>query len=244
MGFFKKEDKRQAKQQEQNTNQEQNTTQEQMEDSPPQLPKFPSVPNYQTQPPQQTQEQEVYEEENNPQRAIVPQPREQPSLPSIPNSNMGNQMNQNIIKDAVSQEQQESSIPQPPQQTPPLRQTPPQMPNNMLTQEQRQPLHYEETSRNTSPTRTVEMSGAMTQSTPQPPRPKRTGPLFIQLDKFEKTISTFDEMKLKISEIESLLKTIKETKAKEDEKIEHWEKEIESIKNNLDEIDKNIFSQV
>jgi hypothetical protein len=74
------------------------------------------------------------------------------------------------------------------------------------------------------------------------PRGQRVETLFIQLDSFEKTIATFDEVKIKLSEIESLLGSIKETRRKEEEKLAQWETEIMKIKNSLDEIDRNFFN--
>jgi hypothetical protein len=234
MGFFKKEVKK--KKNPQNSRNTQTNNQE-FSDAPPQLPKLPSVP-----PMQPSQSQEQIDQENF-QDSQIPSP----SLPVFPNSQMGNQMNQNSIKDAVYQEEMESSIPTPPQKmkriTPPsernipLRQSPPPIQQPHQYHEEPEEQIYAEREPHT-----MEMSNQNFSQTPR--RTRRTEPLFIQLDKFEKTISIFDEIKLKISEMESLLSSIKEVKTKEDEKINHWTNEIESIKSQLDDIDKNIFGQI
>lgn len=186
---------------------------------------------------------------------------EENPLPSFPNSQMGNTMTQSTIKDAVNQNEfEESSIPHPPQlnplQTPPHmrhQQVAPIIKSNKIHNVQKMPRQQmdnqmEQIRVDKRKPSTYEMSGEepMIESNfaSNPIREKRTEPLFIQLDKFEKTISSFDEIKLKVSEIESLLRSIKEVKAKEDEKLRYWENQIETIKSHLEEINRDLFDRM
>lgn len=72
---------------------------------------------------------------------------------------------------------------------------------------------------------------------------KELNPVYIRLDKFNKTIEIFDEIKEKVIEIEKLLKKTREIKMKEEEELEEWEKEIQVIKLRLDSIDKELFEK-
>lgn len=75
-------------------------------------------------------------------------------------------------------------------------------------------------------------------------KPKKTGPVFIRIDKFEEAISSFREIKKKVSEIENLLKTVKEVKAKEESELSEWEFELQKIKSKIEGIDKSLFSEL
>lgn len=89
-------------------------------------------------------------------------------------------------------------------------------------------------------------------STPQSPQPtipeshpaKTIEPIFVRIDKFQAAQKDFDEIKSKALEIEEVLKKIKEVKAKEDEELKNWTEDIEKLKNQLAEVDNNIFNQL
>ena len=74
--------------------------------------------------------------------------------------------------------------------------------------------------------------------------PKQSQPLFIKLETFERAISSFNEIKLRISEIESLLKNINEVKNKEESELNEWESEIEHIKSMIEQINHEIFENI
>ena len=141
------------------------------------------------------------------------------TLPSFPTSNFGNKMNQSTIKEAV--EEHNNKIPEDEfsQMTPSII---PRMPQ--------------------SRPRSLEMSNWQNQNTET--RVKRTEPIFVKLEKFESALSTFNEIRLRIGEIDSLLKDIREVKRKEEAELEEWENEIETIKARLDQIDKDIFNKL
>mgnify|MGYP001614977639 CR=1 FL=1 len=69
-------------------------------------------------------------------------------------------------------------------------------------------------------------------------------PVFVRIDKFEEAISSFHEIKKKVSEIEHLLKTVKEVKAKEESELGEWEFELQKIKSKIEGIDKSLFSEL
>ena len=69
-------------------------------------------------------------------------------------------------------------------------------------------------------------------------------PIFIRIDKFEESLMTFEKMRKQISQIENILKDIKKIKDDEDHELENWEKEIQSVKKQIEHIDKDIFSRV
>jgi hypothetical protein len=88
--------------------------------------------------------------------------------------------------------------------------------------------------------RTVEMS---------PPRMasssiKETQPIYIRLDKFKTTAEAFEEIRTKVMEIERLFMKTREIRAKEEEELAEWEKEIQMIKSRVEAIDKNIFNKL
>jgi hypothetical protein len=221
MGFFKRDNKPQMK--------KFKSYSEQPSDSPPELPELPKLPEF-----------NLPQEEIQTENQIQP-----PNLPSFPNSNFGEKMSQSTIKEAVNprieqEEEFQESYPQFQRQMikPPM--------YNLPEQNFQKRMPQKNISKKSMTREISDWPQQNFQQTPQKTekRIKRSEPLFIQLDKYEKTISTFDEIKLKISEIENLLKSVREVKMKEDEKINHWENEIESIKAQLDEIDQDIFNQV
>jgi len=75
-------------------------------------------------------------------------------------------------------------------------------------------------------------------------RESATEPIYIRLDKFQETASSFKEIKNKIFEIENLLNKTKEIREKEDKELEEWETELEVIKSKIESIDKNIFNKL
>ena len=70
------------------------------------------------------------------------------------------------------------------------------------------------------------------------------GPVFIRLDKFEESQRIFKKAKEKIEEVEKILNHTKRIKEEEEKELESWENEINLIKEQLENIDKNIFSKI
>ena len=181
------------------------------------------------------------------------------SLPSYPNSNLGERINQSAIKDAVTygepeinQKKSKINYANPQAQTPQQKQLRQQKQQMEAKSQTFEPSMF---SKGTS--RVIEVSDyeppAFSNPTPfssrmQAENPwakvKQAGPLFIQLDKFEDSIETLDEIKIQISEIESLLRSIQEVKAREEETLSYWQKQIESLKARLDKVDRDLFENV
>lgn len=69
-------------------------------------------------------------------------------------------------------------------------------------------------------------------------------PIFVKIDKFKDALANFEMIKEKLAEIDTLLKKIKETRTREQEEFDSWEKEIEEIKVKVEGIDEKLFSKV
>lgn len=75
-------------------------------------------------------------------------------------------------------------------------------------------------------------------------RMRETEPVFVRLDKFEESLNVFEKTKEKILGIEKLLRDIKKIKEQEEAELQAWEDEISSIKQQIDKIDREIFSKI
>ena len=73
---------------------------------------------------------------------------------------------------------------------------------------------------------------------------KKIEPIYVRLDKFQTTVEAFDEIKSKIDDIEDTLRKTREIRAKEEQELEKWEREIQIIKTRINAIDKNIFHEL
>ena len=69
-------------------------------------------------------------------------------------------------------------------------------------------------------------------------------PIFIRIDQFEEALRIFNETKKKISEIERILTDIKGIKEREENELKMWENEIRSMKEQIEKVDKDIFSKI
>ena len=77
-----------------------------------------------------------------------------------------------------------------------------------------------------------------------PETTRKIEPIFVRLDKYETSLESFNEIKRKLIQIETLLHDIKEIKRREDIELEEWEKELQTIKVWLNNIDKTLFSKL
>ena len=73
---------------------------------------------------------------------------------------------------------------------------------------------------------------------------KKTGPIFIRIDKFKESLELFENIKEKIEELKEHLENTKKLKEEEEKSLTSWEIEIQKIKKQIEQIDKNIFSKV
>lgn len=130
----------------------------------------------------------------------------------------------------------------------------PQMPKSQMANQLTQNTIKEEVSKNIPRTKPEEYNrlteSCMTKEVEEkPPRQEkrtkeREEDLFIKLDKFEESVESLNEIKSKIAELESFLKTIKEIKAREEKDLGEWESQIKEIKNKLGRIDDKLFSKI
>ncbi len=72
----------------------------------------------------------------------------------------------------------------------------------------------------------------------------RKEPVFVKIDRFKDAMSSFETIKKKLNETSSLLEKIKEGRKEEEEELNRWTEELESIKNKISVIDKKIFSSL
>ncbi len=77
-----------------------------------------------------------------------------------------------------------------------------------------------------------------------PAKAENVEPVFIRIDKFEESLKTFENIKRQISDIETMLSDIKKIKEDEDVELTHWERETASVKEQIEKIDRDIFSKV
>jgi len=73
---------------------------------------------------------------------------------------------------------------------------------------------------------------------------KSAEPVFIRIDKFEESLKIFNEVKEKILEIEKMLNEINKIKGDEEKELEMWESEIRTMKIQIENVDKDIFSKI
>ncbi len=135
-------------------------------------------------------------------------------LPSFPDSPLQKGFSQTAIKEAISEESQEASS----------NRNMPQQEENFMAQE--------------SESWTQQKSRI-----PEPRQSKEHRPVFIRLDKFQAAHSSLETVKAKVSEIEELLKRIREIKSKEDQEIMAWESELENIKGRIQGVLEDIFEK-
>ena len=78
----------------------------------------------------------------------------------------------------------------------------------------------------------------------QESKTKKTGQVFIRIDKFEESLKIFEITKSKIVEMERTLEDIKKLKEKEEKELSYWMAEIQTIKNQTEKVEKDIFSKL
>ncbi|MAG39717.1 hypothetical protein CMI41_02010 [Candidatus Pacearchaeota archaeon] len=68
--------------------------------------------------------------------------------------------------------------------------------------------------------------------------------VFVKLDKFTQAQKTFEKMKVKMSEIESLVNKAKQLNEREKAELDSWHEELDRIRSKVTEIDSEVFNQV
>lgn len=88
------------------------------------------------------------------------------------------------------------------------------------------------------PKRTLEINSTKEKNT------KEIEPIFVRIDKFQSAQKNFEQIKIKVREIESIIGKITDIKSKEEVELKGWSEDIEKIKARLSEIDLEIFDQI
>lgn len=141
-------------------------------------------------------------------------------LPNIPSTKIGNKFSQAAIKEAISDENfQNPELENFEEEKYPLK---PQFKRLTKDIEEEIPYEFKEAIR----------------------KVRKAEPIYVRLDKFEDSLETFESMKQKIDEIKSLLKEIREKKTKEEQELQKWESELSAMKNQIEKIDREIFSKI
>ncbi len=68
--------------------------------------------------------------------------------------------------------------------------------------------------------------------------------VFIKIDKFKSAKRSLEITKEKLSEVEDIIKKLRETTTKEEAHLNNWEKELETVRNKVREVSENIFERV
>jgi len=188
----------------------------------PELPKLPELPPAAPRP--------------NP--STIPKPN---ALPRFPSSPTGNRFSQNTIKDAVSGEKGGDAVDEFEKEI----QKMPRFPDKSMAKEPRAPRGDEEDEEEMTPSAPQNPEMIITPRTSRVSSvSQREEPVFIRLDKFEESLDTFEKIKKQLSGADKLLNEIKDVKDREDKELAEWQSKLEAMKNQIEKIDKDIFSKV
>ena len=184
-------------------------------------------------------------------------------LPELSKTSLGENLNHEIVKSAVSddessgekevngvqelprnfkfQQPRESSIPPAPEQAPEQQQSEsPGIPSIPAKPQEPRTLEMHGQEHTYAP-------GQGIQAPPAPhPHAKRpvNEPVFVRIDKFQESKKSFDDIRKKLKNIEQVLGKIKDIKLKEDQEVALWTEDLEKLKIRLDEIDTDIFNKI
>ncbi|MFH1787311.1 MAG: hypothetical protein ABH811_00770 [archaeon] len=143
-----------------------------------------------------------------------------PQLPSFPNNSFGDKFSQNTIKDAVTGRKEGDEV----FDADEFAEEDAQMMQRPLIRSTK-----EEPSENSSRFKRIT---------------KESEPLFIRIDKFEESMDIFEKTKEKISTIEHLLRDIQNIRQQEEKELNSWAQEIQIVKQQIEKVDKELFSKL
>jgi hypothetical protein len=184
---------------------------------PPELPELPKLPDF---PKTDFSEKEPLHQ-----------------LPSFPSSSFGEKFSQNAIKEAISGKKEDDGDFNADEDKIQMMHG---SPKTLFTNEISMPEKHipsigikeiNEPSKKEMTKNTMEIS-------------KEKEPVFVRIDKFEEGLQTLEKAKKDITEIEKMLKQTKELKEKEEVELNNWEKSIQKIKKQIEEIYDEIFSKI
>jgi hypothetical protein len=149
------------------------------------------------------------------------------ALPKFPSNALGNRFSQSTIKDAISGEKEDEETDESEEE-----QMMSKLPKGPLTREtmEEDELPMEQESKFSSEFRRE--------------TPSKMEPMFVRLDKFEENMDTFEKIKRQFAGVEVLLEGIKGTREEENKELESWQTKLQTMKNQIDKIDRDIFSKI
>ncbi len=156
-------------------------------------------------------------------------------LPSFPSSSLGDKFSQDTIKDAVSGKEDSAAAGDevPEASSDSLELKPLDMPEITEDSEEVKPLDTLRKEVGTEQEMPFLNKGALA-----------PGPVFVQFDKFEDGLKTFEKTKTKVKDLQKLCDEIKQVKDEEEKELIQWERELSAIKRHFEKKKKNIFSKV
>lgn len=181
----------------------------------PELPRLPELPKLNS-----------FEKEN---QKLHP-------LPTFPSNEFGKTFTQNAIKEAVSGKKEvkdeEGNFN--------YKRIALENPKKILTEEidEKTPIQH------TSISAKISNSFERKNESFNENRIKEREPVFVRLDKFEESLTSFKKAKEDLEEINSLLKEMRKLKDKEEKELSDWQEKVLEIKSQLEKIDKDVFSKI
>lgn len=153
-------------------------------------------------------------------------------LPSFPNNNLGEKFSQSTIKNAIAGREEENAEEDDYEMS---------MAKNMTQEPMQFPL-----TREISPMKNYKPSNIDIDELPalEPRGTKNREPIFVRLDRFEESVKLFDEIRNQVAHAERFLEQTKHIKEQEEEELNAWEEELQLIKNQIERINRDIFSKV
>lgn len=173
----------------------------------------------------------------------LPQPegtkkKDLPELPSFPSNSKNENLNQEMVKSAVSE------MPSP------TNEVNVDIPQGMHVRQEQQSIPQTPSIADLPPIPTVpqkieqpKLATPMPQN-PTQPKPSINEPIFVRLDKFQTSQKNLETIKEKVAKVEIVLKKIEDTKTKEEAELKAWMEDINQVKAKIAEIDKDIFDQI
>jgi hypothetical protein len=211
----------------------------------PELPKLPDLPDLQE---KKMENKEVFHQ-----------------LPSFPNSSLGQKFSQNTIKDAISRKDQVTDNFYPEGKKgervfeaddfAKYKQKAQMMPKPLKQiKEEKEEFNFPAAEEIENPVEDFEIKNFEAEPSEFKMESNefkesdfgsfKKEPVFIRIDKFEEALKVFEKTKKEVAEIEKTIKDITQVKEDEDKELESWQNDIVKIKEQIDKVDKDIFSKI
>ncbi len=160
--------------------------------------------------------------DNTPLADIPEEPVERHALPTFPDTPISSKFSEAAIKEAV--EEKESPEEEAKEES---------MPESEAKKPERHPIIRE---LEEAPKRKIAIEAK--------PSLKKSEDVYVKIDRFHSARKSLTAAKGKLHEINELLKKIRETRMREDQELQSWEKEIDAVKSKIEDVTSNIFEKV